>query len=268
MAFEPDEMMMQIFRSEVESHSETLTNSLLALEQDPTSSATLDRMMRAAHSIKGAARIVRVNPAVEVAHAMEDCFVAAQKGQLKLTPDDVDVLLRGVDLLVRISVATQDARSDPTSFEKSVHEVAGAVKRILEVRPAETVSPVQAVSGGKSAQVPAISAPAQLRSGVEVVASRGQRMVIRCPEVLNEAAAEVVRRQLLKGLEAMPSLVEIDLAATRNVDAIGLGFLAAARQFVAARLGTSLRFWPVSTEMQTVLQLTGLDASASKAATP
>ena len=36
--------------------------------------------MRAAHSIKGAARVVGVDPAVSVAHVMEDCFVAAQKG--------------------------------------------------------------------------------------------------------------------------------------------------------------------------------------------
>src|SRR5262245_53988402 len=103
MGFEPDEMMMQIFRSEVESHTESLTSSLLALEQDATSTATLDRLMRAAHSIKGAARIVRVNQAGDVAHVMEDCFVAAQKSRLKLASDDVDVLLRGVDLLVKIS---------------------------------------------------------------------------------------------------------------------------------------------------------------------
>jgi len=34
--------------------------------------------MRAAHSLKGAARIVDLADGVRVAHAMEDCFVAAQ----------------------------------------------------------------------------------------------------------------------------------------------------------------------------------------------
>ena len=36
--------------------------------------------MRAAHSLKGAARIVGLDVGVRVAHAMEDCFVAAQRG--------------------------------------------------------------------------------------------------------------------------------------------------------------------------------------------
>ena len=38
----------------------------------------LEALMRAAHSVKGAARIVGLEEAVQVAHVMEDCFVAAQ----------------------------------------------------------------------------------------------------------------------------------------------------------------------------------------------
>ena len=100
---EPNEMMMDLFRSEVESHSETLSNGLLQLERDPTDTSVFDSMMRAAHSIKGAARIVRVDLAVDVAHIIEDCFVAAQRGELLIQPADVDVLLQGIDLLVRIA---------------------------------------------------------------------------------------------------------------------------------------------------------------------
>ena len=59
--------------------------------------------MRAAHSLKGAARIVGLDAAVRVAHAMEDAFVAAQKGQVVLRPEHVDILLRGVNFLVQIA---------------------------------------------------------------------------------------------------------------------------------------------------------------------
>ena len=59
--------------------------------------------MRAAHSLKGAARIVGLDAAVRVAHAMEDCFVAAQKGKVVLQPEHVDILLKGVDLLIQIA---------------------------------------------------------------------------------------------------------------------------------------------------------------------
>ena len=47
-------------------------------------SISVDELMRASHSIKGAARIVHVEPAVRVAHALEDCFVAAQNRRITL----------------------------------------------------------------------------------------------------------------------------------------------------------------------------------------
>jgi two-component system, chemotaxis family, sensor histidine kinase and response regulator WspE len=59
--------------------------------------------MRAAHSLKGAARIVGLDVGVKVTHAMEDCFVAAQMSTIKLRQRHIDVLLRGVDLLTRIA---------------------------------------------------------------------------------------------------------------------------------------------------------------------
>ena len=63
--------------------------------------------MRAAHSLKGAAKMVDLDAAVSVAHGLEDIFVAAQQGSLVLLPKQVDVLLRGVDLLQRIAQAPE-----------------------------------------------------------------------------------------------------------------------------------------------------------------
>ena len=59
--------------------------------------------MRAAHSLKGAARIVGVDAGVSVAHVMEDCLVSAQEGRLYLQPEHIDALLQGTDLLMRIA---------------------------------------------------------------------------------------------------------------------------------------------------------------------
>ena len=71
--------------------------------------------MRAAHSLKGAARIVGLDAAVRVAHAMEDCFVAAQKGKIVLQPEHVDILLQGVDLLDPDRTGSASRRSRPGS---------------------------------------------------------------------------------------------------------------------------------------------------------
>ncbi len=66
-----DSSLIELFRSEVETHSELLSAALLALERSPSDTSRIDEMMRAAHSIKGAARVVGVEPAVSVAHVME-----------------------------------------------------------------------------------------------------------------------------------------------------------------------------------------------------
>jgi two-component system, chemotaxis family, sensor histidine kinase and response regulator WspE len=95
--------MLDVFRQDVEGQVLVLTGGLLALERDPHATAELGACMRAAHSLKGAARIVGLPVAVRVAHAMEDCLVAAQQGRLEVTPDDVDRLLGAVDLLSRIA---------------------------------------------------------------------------------------------------------------------------------------------------------------------
>jgi two-component system, chemotaxis family, sensor histidine kinase and response regulator WspE len=98
-----DLSMLELFRMEIETQSAVLTQGLIALEDDPTAAKRMEELMRAAHSAKGAARIVNRNPAVRIAHAMEDCFVAAQEGHVAIPPQQVDVLLQGVDLLGRIA---------------------------------------------------------------------------------------------------------------------------------------------------------------------
>ncbi|WJT00451.1 hybrid sensor histidine kinase/response regulator [Novosphingobium humi] len=91
--------LRDLFRIEAEEQTKALTDALLALEKDPAQGDMLECCMRAAHSLKGAARIVGVHPAVTVAHAMEDIFVLAQGGQIRLAPAQIDLLLSGVDLL-------------------------------------------------------------------------------------------------------------------------------------------------------------------------
>ncbi|AYM75376.1 hybrid sensor histidine kinase/response regulator [Janthinobacterium agaricidamnosum] len=95
--------MLDLFRMEADSQTQILTDGLLAMERHAGDAAAVEAMMRAAHSIKGAAAIVGLQVVVQLAHGMEDSFVAAQHGRLKLTPERVDVLLSGVDLIVQLS---------------------------------------------------------------------------------------------------------------------------------------------------------------------
>ena len=95
--------LIELFRVEAEGQIALLTRHLLDLEASAPDAAALESMMRAAHSMKGAARIVGLDAAVRVAHALEDCFVAAQRGELVLGREQTDALLQGVDWLTQIS---------------------------------------------------------------------------------------------------------------------------------------------------------------------
>jgi two-component system, chemotaxis family, sensor histidine kinase and response regulator WspE len=99
--------MLELFKLEAETQTQVLTADLLALEREPRAPALLESCMRAAHSLKGAARIVGLNPGVCVTHAMEDCFVAAQQHELELGKAQIDLLLGGVDLLSQLANSTE-----------------------------------------------------------------------------------------------------------------------------------------------------------------
>jgi two-component system, chemotaxis family, sensor histidine kinase and response regulator WspE len=95
--------MSELFRVEAENQTALLTSGLLELERGAGAPSQLDKLMRAAHSLKGAARIVNLQVAVRIAHAMEDCFVLAQQGRLVLRQGEIDLLFQGVDLLAQIA---------------------------------------------------------------------------------------------------------------------------------------------------------------------
>src|SRR3569833_1020373 len=103
-----DPTMLELFRLEVEQHGQVLTDGLLRLEENPEAPERIEPLMRAAHSIKGAARLVGIHIAVDIAHRMEDCLVAAQTGKLSLAAEDIDVLLKGNDLLSVIAQLTEN----------------------------------------------------------------------------------------------------------------------------------------------------------------
>ncbi|MGX6569803.1 hybrid sensor histidine kinase/response regulator [Cupriavidus necator] len=96
-----DASLLELFALEADAQAEVLNAGLLALERNPAAAEQLEACMRAAHSLKGAARIVGLDGGVRVAHAMEDCLVAAQGG-MPLTAAHIDALLQGTDLLLRI----------------------------------------------------------------------------------------------------------------------------------------------------------------------
>jgi two-component system, chemotaxis family, sensor histidine kinase and response regulator WspE len=132
--------MVELFRLEVENQSVVFTENMLALEQDPTDASRLGTLMRAAHSLKGAARMVDLDAAVCMAHALEDVFVAAQEGSLVLLSEHVDVLLRGVDLLHRIAQAPDvEIETEKSGRAEEVQQFLRDLAKVRAEGPSEAV---------------------------------------------------------------------------------------------------------------------------------
>jgi two-component system sensor histidine kinase and response regulator WspE len=123
--------LLDLFRLEAETHTQALTAGLLALERDAGAEQHLEACMRAAHSLKGAARLIELTPAVDLAHAMEDIFVAAQKGLLVLRREQIDLLLRGVDMLASIARATSSAEEPGEAARAEVDLLLAALQQAM-----------------------------------------------------------------------------------------------------------------------------------------
>ena len=142
----PDQMrdasLFELFTLEAEAQTQVLSAGLLALERNPTQADQLEACMRAAHSLKGAARIVGVNAGVSVSHVMEDCLVEAQEGRLHLKPEHIDALLMGTDMLMRIATpgASSVGQSDVDGYVALMTELIKPGVRHAVIAPSATPS--------------------------------------------------------------------------------------------------------------------------------
>ncbi len=154
--------MLDLFRMEADSQTQILTDGLLAFERrnDP---AAVESMMRAAHSIKGAASIVGLEMIVQLAHGMEDAFIAAQAGKLKLTANRVDALLAAVDLIVQCSRVNGDLdawlAANGAQVSKTMNDVQG-IAFLPEPLGLPPALPAAAPAPEVQPDIPVVEAPA------------------------------------------------------------------------------------------------------------
>jgi two-component system sensor histidine kinase and response regulator WspE len=249
-----DAALLELFRAELDTHLPVLGEGLLALEKGDTEPSRLEGLMRAAHSIKGAARIVGLDEAVQLAHVLEDAFVAAQRGEVRLGSDAVDVLLRGVDALQRIGTSQEDA-PDEAAFRELLDDVA-AVRRGKHAPVGQDSDPA---SCPRQVWKPA---PHPVGRASDPASSQAARIgilphgVVRPAGDLVAAEAEVVRSRLAELLRGGAPEVVLDFAAVGDVDAAGLALLAAA----ARRAPASFRIVNAAAPVRELLRLTRLDA--------
>lgn len=123
-----DTTMLELFDHELESQCKILNQGLIELEQKPENQKVIESLLRAAHSIKGAARVVNLDPIVQLAHLIEDYLTNVRNLKINIPSYQIDHLLRGVDFLsqlskVNLSQLNQWLRDQASNLESLREEI-------------------------------------------------------------------------------------------------------------------------------------------------
>jgi two-component system chemotaxis sensor kinase CheA len=92
---------LKYFRIEAQEILEQLQRSLLALERAEDRHENVQRLLRLAHTLKGAARVVKQPEIASLSHQLEDLLVPLREDQREAKPDESQRLLGLVDAIAR-----------------------------------------------------------------------------------------------------------------------------------------------------------------------
>ena len=152
---EEQQLLLEIFSSECDEHLIVINRSLNILEQqvkqpctlNPELQETVGVMRRAVHTLKGAASMTGVNLLAQGAHALEDMLDWLHDEAGEITPQEVQTLATGIDVIELLS-------QSPGAIE-SAH-----LNRLIELIEAH----LQAKSGAEHAYADAAEAGPDIES--------------------------------------------------------------------------------------------------------
>ncbi|GAA8919739.1 chemotaxis histidine kinase/response regulator CheAY2 [Helicobacter pylori] len=123
--------IMEDFLIEAFEMNEQLDQDLVELEHNPEDLDLLNRIFRVAHTIKGSSSFLNLNILTRLTHNMEDVLNRARKGEIKITPDIMDVVLCSIDLMKTLLVTIRDTGSDANNGKEN--EIEEAVKQLQAI---------------------------------------------------------------------------------------------------------------------------------------
>ncbi|MFP6099731.1 chemotaxis histidine kinase/response regulator CheAY2 [Helicobacter pylori] len=141
--------IMEDFLIEAFEMNEQLDQDLVELEHNPEDLDLLNRIFRVAHTIKGSSSFLNLNILTHLTHNMEDVLNRARKGEIKITPDIMDVVLRSIDLMKTLLVTIRDTGSDTNNGKEN--EIEEAVKQ-LQAITSQNLEGAKETLGTKEAQ--------------------------------------------------------------------------------------------------------------------
>ncbi|MCF6172406.1 MAG: Hpt domain-containing protein, partial [Campylobacteraceae bacterium] len=110
---------------------EQIDQDLVELENNPEDLELLNRIFRVAHTVKGSSSFLNFDVLTKLTHHMEDVLNKARKGELKITPEVMDVVLKSIDMMKELLVAIRDDGND-TNVGMDISEICTALDAISQ----------------------------------------------------------------------------------------------------------------------------------------
>ena len=104
--------IMEDFLVEAFELVEQIDHDLIELESNPEDLELLNRIFRVAHTVKGSSSFLNFDILTRLTHHMEDVLNKARRGELKITPDIMDVVLESVDMMKGLLHGIRDSGND------------------------------------------------------------------------------------------------------------------------------------------------------------
>lgn len=122
MSFEADEEILQDFLIEAGEILETMSEQLVALENEPEDMDLLNGIFRGFHTVKGGAGFLSLEPLVEICHITENIFDILRNGERKANADLMDHILQALDIVNEMFEAVREGEypenADPEFLKK------------------------------------------------------------------------------------------------------------------------------------------------------
>ncbi len=200
------ERLLNSFRAELKEHIQVMTDGLLVLEQqvvaEPERTAILDKIFRAAHSLKGAARSVGVTMIEQLAHALESLLDALRKGKITATPALFTMCYQAFDAVQTVQAAYESGATTPPP----------AVVRVLLNLQQFSASPD---SSDVSLPEPPVDLPAAPVPADVLPEARGVAEILTPAGAAGDALDETIRVKINKLDALMAQLSELMVTKIR-----------------------------------------------------
>jgi len=194
---------LQIYIEESREHLEDIENSLLTIEEAGGNfdEELVNKVFRAAHSIKGGAGFLGLIQIKELAHKVENVLDMIRNRQLVPTPETVSVLLSAFDRLSEM------------------------IENISESNKMDISEYVAALVGITNGDLPG-EKHKNTRNELEEKMSTEETILAVEQDVVSTNADEL-KKKLQAALADSPSLLVLDLSKVEYVDSVGIGIIIA-----------------------------------------